>query len=423
MIDFYASQPQYAQHLAPVWGALPDEMRGTFAATGTAARRANQLGIRTGSLVRERGGVAPLTVVASFQDEQYVRPRPVVLVEHGAGQSYHHSPIADRNPSYPGGKDRQGVVLFICPNESVAQRWRDMYPETPTAVVGCPYLDPWHSEASMFRHVGPESEWNWAKPGALPLVVFSFHWNCGIVPECGWAYPHFQAELMRLAAMSDEQRGFKMGGHAHPRAHEIGAFWRSQGVREFQNFSEVLDYADCYVVDNSSTGFEFASTDRPVVWLNSPRYRKDVDHGLRFWSHVGVGVQCDRPESLLDRVHEALHDGPGYRARRHALIRDVYAYTDGLASQRAAAAIVAEFEAGHWRAWRERKSAHDPFAPVGTPVLDGTLAAIVAGLREQGRPLSDEMADRMRSASEADLQVILQSVLSRARDEKASRDA
>lgn len=412
MIDMYASQPQYVNHLIPVWQALPDELRGTFSASGTAARRAGELGVRSGVLARERGAVAPLTIVASHQDEQYVRPRPVVLVEHGAGQSYYHSPAADRNPAYPGGRSREGVVLFICPNESVAQRWRDMYPLTPTAVVGCPMLDPWHEAMRMTKDLRWEGE---QVERGLPLVVFSFHWNCGIVPECGWAFPEFQAEMIRLAGMTDEQRGFQMGGHAHPRAHEIGAFWRSRGVREFRNFSEVLSFADCYVVDNSSTGFEFASTDRPVVWMNSTRYRKDVDHGLRFWSHVGVGVQCDRPESLLDRVHEALHDGPGYRARRHALIRDVYAFTDGLAAQRAAAAIVAEYEAGHWRAWRERKSAHDPFSPVGAPVLDGLRADIVTALRDQGRSLSDELADRMAGASEQDLRVILQGV-SRARD-------
>lgn len=408
MIDAYASQPQYVNHLVPVWRALPDELRGTFSASGQAGRRAGELGVRTGVLGRERGAVAPLTLVASHQDEQHVRPRPVVLVEHGAGQSYYHTPQADRNPAYPGGKGREGVVLFICPNESVAQRWRDMYPLTPTAVVGCPYLDPWHGAGKAEPIVRHDP----------PLVVFSFHWNCGIVPECGWAFEHFQSEMVRLASMTDEQRGFQMGGHAHPRAHEIGAFWRSRDVREFRNFSEVLDYADCYVVDNSSTGFEFASTDRPVVWMNSPKYRKDVDHGLRFWSHVDVGRQVDNPENLQAIVQLAVERDHGgkWAALRRGLIKDVYAFTDGLASQRAAAAIVAEYEAGHWRAWRERKSAHDPFSPVGAPVLDGLRAEIVTALRDQGRSLSDVLATSMAGASEADLRVILQSVTSRVRD-------
>lgn len=397
MIDAYASEPQYVTHIGPVWNALPEKLQGAFSASATAARRAAELGIATAQIRQERGTEARLTIVASYMDEQHVRPRPVVLVEHGAGQSYFHD--AAHNPAYPGGRGREAVCLFICPNDSVADRWRQMYPDTPTAVVGSPFLDPWH-----------EQQWHPIKAqpsGSLPLVVFSFHWDCVVVPECRNAFEHYKNELWRLALMTPEERGFHMGGHAHPRAQTIMGWWRGIGVRTFNNFAEVLDYADLYVADNSSTIFEFASTDRPVVVLNAPEYRRWVEHGLRFWEYADVGFQVDEPDGLVVGIKHALADYPSRQERRREIVAKVYAYTDGHASQRAAAAIVATYEEGHWRAWREQRSAHNPFESAGGAVLDGTRVAIVRRLRELGRPLEEELAERLAGATEADLQRIL----------------
>lgn len=395
MIDAYASEPQYVTHIGPVWNALPEKLQGAFSASATAARRAAELGIATAQIRQERGTEARLTIVASYMDEQHVKPRPVVLVEHGAGQSYGHD--GEHNPAYPGGRGREAVCLFICPNEMVAARWRQMYPDTPTAVVGSPFLDPWHGAAKaepIIRH-------------DPPLVVFSFHWDCAVVPECGNAFEHYKNELWRLALMTPEERGFHMGGHAHPRAQTIMGWWRGIGVRTFNNFAEVLDYADLYVADNSSTIFEFASTDRPVLMLNAPEYRRDVEHGLRFWRAAEFLPYVDEPWALVNGIEMALGDADCWKAGRHHLTREVYAYTDGHAAQRAAAAIVATYEEGHWRAWREQRSAHNPFEPAGTAVLDGTRVAIVRRLRELGRPLEEELAERLAGATEADLQRIL----------------
>lgn len=395
MIDAFASMPQYVDHIAPIWAGLPDDLRGTFEARAQATYRAHELGIRTGGLVRQRQAETPLTIVASYQDEQHVKPRPVVLIEHGAGQSY-----SDHDPSYPGGAGRFGVVLFICPNETVARRWREMYPRTPTSVVGCPKLDPWHGDWVPDRDLG--------RPDLLPLVVFSFHFH----PPRGWpeakpAWEHYQHEIARLARLSDEERGWRIGGHAHPRASEVLGWFRGLGVRTFHRFDQVLEAADVYAVDNSSTLYEFASTGRPVIVLNAPWYRRDVEHGLRFWEHSTVGVNVDEPHDLTVAVRRAIADSPEIqRAREHA-VDAVYAYTDGLATDRAVAAIVAEYEAGHWRAWKERRDAHNPMSPAGSPALDGLRAEIVDRLRDLDRILPEPLAAEMARADEDTLRRLL----------------
>lgn len=402
-IDAFASQPQYVEHIAPIWRGLPDEMRGTFQATGLAGHRANQLGLQLGVLHRDRNAATPLTIVASYLDEMYVRPRPVVLVEHGAGQSYGHDATGGHHPAYPGGSSRDAVCLFLCPNESTAQRWRDMYPDTPTAVVGCPYLDPWH-QSERLHEVGGYQK--------LPVVVFSFHWDCAVVPECGSAFGYYQQELVRLSKMTAEERGFHMVGHAHPRADEVKLFWRKWDVRYMDRFAEVLDYADCYVADNTSTLFEFASTGRPVVVLNCPEYRRDVEHGGRFWNWATVGHQVDDPQYLLADVRTVARgvqgpDGVRLDEARRRVVEQVYAYTDGHATDRAVAAILQTYDEGHWRAWREQRVAHDPFAPTGATALTGLRALIVRKLREQDRALEADLAERLQHASEQDLQLIL----------------
>ena len=91
------------------------------------------------------------------------------------------------------------------------------------------------------------------------------------------------------------------------------------------------------MVDNSSIGWEFLSLDRPVVWLNAPWYRRNVNYGLRFWDFADAGVQVEEPHDLRFAITEALMDTN--RARRREAVADIYAYTDGRASERAARAI------------------------------------------------------------------------------------
>jgi hypothetical protein len=401
MIDACATLPHFVDHIAPIWLGLPDDLRGRFYAGPLAASRARDAGIVSQKLADDTGVESPMTIVSSYNDERHVPGRPVILVEHGAGQNYVPDggyKDADRNSGYPGGRGRESVCLFLCPNEATAGRWSAMYPATPCEVVGAPKLDPWHQvTAKGFRVALPAK-------GALPLVVFSFHWDCQVVPECRSAFEHYKAELFRLARMSDEERGWRMGGHWHPKARDVQDWFRSVGVLIFDQFDDVLDEADLYVADNTSTLFEFASTDRPVVVLNAPWYRRNVEHGGRFWEWADVGVQCDLPEDVAPMIEDALVDYPKVAERRRRVVSEVYAYTDGQATDRAVAAVVREHEAGYWRAWRASRVSHDPRgAPIVPARLDGVRADVVRLMRERGTPLTAAEADGLHRASAGDL--------------------
>lgn len=324
-VDFYASLPHYTDHLIPIWDALDESERGAFFATGRAVQHLRHVGV-TGRPARPRPSAAPI-VVAGMPDAWACPTRPAVLVEHGAGQAYNVP-----NPGYSGGPKRDSVALYLCPNEVSAQRNRAAYPAARVEVVGSPRVDALRAARTK----------NLETRGAV--VTLSFHWP-GIAemrrrcPEAGWALPHYEAELPGIVA-SLRARGLDVIGHGHPRArHRFAALWRELDVEHVEDFADVIARTGVYVADNSSTLFEAAACDIPVVVLNAPWYRRDVDLWPRFWAHADVGIQCDDPGSLTTAISTALTDPPAARERRAQAIQAVYPLLDGRAAQRSAEAI------------------------------------------------------------------------------------
>lgn len=316
MIDAYASLRHYAEHLAPVWAALPAEARGTFWSPDHTHR--------WGQPLDGRRDLGRTVLVASLRDAITMGPSELVLVEHGAGQTYEGQGLG--NGSYPGGRGHERVRLFVCPNVHVAEAWRRAYPATPAAVVGCPKLDPWHTH-----------RWPTAREDGEPATVaVTFHWDCGLVPETRSAWRHYDRVLPTLV----HDPRWRLLGHGHPRLWPtISHRWKQLGVELEPELAGVLDRADLLVGDNSSALPEFASLDRPVLCLNQPGYRRDVHHGGRFWDQV-PGVQVDRAGDLADAIAYALTDPPEQRAMRARTADYWYAYRDGHAAERAAAAIM-----------------------------------------------------------------------------------
>jgi hypothetical protein len=347
VLDAFASERQYLDHLAPIWAALDPAERGRFHLPSTLVERAVALGVDAAhiALVRPRRG--GLIMVAAASDYRMTSDRPVVYVEHGAGQTY----VDDTgHPCYSGGDGFDRVVLFLCPNETVAERWRAKY-RAPAEVVGCPKLDRFFElRTSKFHNVGNS-----------PTVAVSFHWEQVSrlpAPEARGAWSHYDAVLPALAAE------FRVLGHGHPRLWgRISRRWKALGVTPAEHFDQVLDEADIYVCDNSSTLFEFAATGRPVVVLNAPWFRRDVEHGLRFWEHAGVGVQVNEPGELVPAIRTALADLPHQREARERAVRAVYGVLDGRASERAVAAI-RKTPAG---AVQPASRAMNPYAPRTPP--------------------------------------------------------
>lgn len=291
MIDFLATEPHYAEHLLPVWDALPANARGVF--TSNPAELS-----------------AGLTAVASWRDYQQTAG-PVVFFEHGAGFRY------DTNHrSYSGGRGRERVRLFANVNEYVDAANRAAYPRARHAIVGSPKLD------AIANLPAPRTG----------RVAFSWHWDCHVVPETRTAFPHYRDTL------ADVPAEWRPIGHAHPRAWPLvtGTYERL-GWEIAPTFADVAREASVYVCDTSSTLYEFAALDRPVVVLNAPWYRREVDHGLRFWRDV-PGVQVDTPEQLLPIVAEVRRID-GWIGNRREVVARVYPHL-GNAAPVAAAAIL-----------------------------------------------------------------------------------
>lgn len=326
-VDFYASEAHFLDHLLPTFLALRREVRGEFFVTSEALERAVALRLAHRSGHPDRHRTRPLAVASGGDLRIASRARGrVVLFEHGAGQSY-----SNRHISYAGGLGREKVVLFVCPNDQAADRNRRYYPTTRTVVVGSPRVD----YLSMIAR----------DPGPRPTVALSFHWRSTVTPESGSAFDHYAGHLAEvragLAALDVD-----VIGHAHPRIFvEASAVYAAAGIEPVASFPEVVARADLYACDNSSTLYEFAALDRPVVVLNAPWYRRHVDHGLRFWTEAEVGLQVDRPEDLVDVVALALSDPPEVARVRRDVVGRVYPVRDG--SARAAANELEVLVTGH----------------------------------------------------------------------------
>jgi hypothetical protein len=321
-VDFYCSTPQYIDHAAPIWQALDSHARGTFwiAPRNSLHVHARHRGVdvRFGPPMQRRG---QLTVVFGAIDLPAVQ-RPV-LADHGAGQTY----VGLDHPSWAGGEGRDRVVRFLVPNDHAAAANRRRYPHIPNVVVGSPHVE----QLTTIPRASNEER---------VTVVFSRHWDGGplerIVPELRSAWRYWHTPIVDLARAN--RRG-PVAFHAHPRC---SAFAQRDAQRAdvpfLPTFDEVVARADVYVVDNSSTGFEWAALDRPVVWLDAPWYRRDVEHGLRFWSHADVGIRVQDARALVGVLDAYAADPDLCGGRRRQLIGDVFPIIDG-AARTAAAAI------------------------------------------------------------------------------------
>lgn len=322
-IDAYVSQPHYWRHMAPIWYKLPGDLRGM---------------LYDETIPMNHRNLAPFVMCAGYNDAMFVGDlgRKVIYVEHGAGQSYTGIDLGN----YSGGDGfGPSAVLFICPSETVAGRWRSRYPTVPAVAVGCPKMD---------RYIHPAP---YQRQPIEPVVAITFHWNALVCPESRSAFDHYRNDLHTLVKLC-EDHCVQVMAHSHPHWDDpqfggdrgfMMRFWNGLGAIYTPFEDDVLSLGTLLIADNTSLMYEFASLKRPVIALNAPWYRRDVEHGLRFWSHV-PGIQADTPVEMLDTVESYLElvDARGGIAPSFTapdLVPYVYSSIDGGASERAAQAI------------------------------------------------------------------------------------
>lgn len=318
----YGSQPQYVTHLAAVMRWTPDAT--LLVTSDELAAQAKALGVNRVEIGRPRyRDPADRVLLAGYRDRADCRQeQPLALIEHGAGQVYRD---ANNSNGYAGGEGWARLGLVLAPGPHAANHWRRAYPGVPIRHVG-PLTVPDVPKVRPPKWTGDGTGWD-----RTPVVAFTFHWPCNQAPESwhgldDWWGP-VEALVGRLRRQP-ERFHLDVLGHQHPRWLRMkrGALprgWERIGVPVVREPERVFTEADLLVADNTSMLYEFAATGKPVLVLNASRYRRTVEHGLRFWSHV-PGHMLDPGDDLEVGIRVALADEKDLRKTRAAAMAEAY---------------------------------------------------------------------------------------------------
>jgi hypothetical protein len=332
-IDFFAGEKHYFDHLYNIWERIPEKFKGDFYISNNVEKEiqehVNKFNINYKFIQDNCVKTNRYLCVAGLNSFDLDADN-IILVNHGAGQSY-RSENGRISRSYAGGEGRQNVRMFIQPNYYAAELDAKNNPSAKQAVVGCTKLDKWHQK-TLSNKIKKKSK--------IPVIAISFHFDCHVCPETRSAFGYYESQLPMLAN-KNMAKEWEIIGHSHPRALDIlKPYYQEHGIEVVENFEEVMERADLYIMDHMSTLYEFASTGRPVVVLNAPWYRREVEHGLRYWECADIGINVEHPAELESAIKYALEDPLEQKMKRERALTKVYAYRDGMATQRAADAIV-----------------------------------------------------------------------------------
>jgi len=316
-IDFFARWPHFFDHMAPIYHELGD-LAGEFFVSPPMAEYVWQNGIKPSVLKPRMMGndldVAPIgtnpLLTASVGDLQMAYAaqinRKFVLMEHGPGITF---PV---NSSYAGNFGyRRKASLFLAPNDLVYKKTYASMPEAHQLVIGTPMLDPWYGKFKEEKVLPIK-----------PTVAIAFHWDGSKVsPEAGNTFRHYQSIIPKLAACPD----FKLIAHGHPRnLKEYLGYYESLGIEVVSDFREVMNRANLLINDCSSIAYMFLVTGWPVILLNAPWFRKNVNFGLRFWDYTDVGEQVEHPDELFNAISRAFSNLEERRNERELAIESLF---------------------------------------------------------------------------------------------------
>lgn len=305
LVDFFSTERHYRRCLRPVRHALGPSFG------------------RWHTSLPSLAGDGPPVLVASGGDALQViatSPRPVALMQHGAGQSYNGCGPSNLDYGYVGGAGLDGVGLFLAHTWRDAVEWEAAYPDRLVEVVGSP-VPADEVRTSVRRRAEP-----------VPVVGVTFHWRCTAQLEAGTAWPEWRRPVLAL-----REAGFRLLGHEHPRwGGRLMRWWETAGVETTDDPDDLLARSSVLVADNTSLLYEAMACGVPTVGLRSHRWRRDVEHGLRFWQYAPP-VDLDPGADLVAAVRAQAAFGP--RADERAIARAVLGPPDGLAASRVADAL------------------------------------------------------------------------------------
>lgn len=337
-IDFYARRTHFIDHMADVWKLMPQEIRGTFYIPEVLVNYSVNKGVPRNTIIplgcrNEKPTscaeipFAKNPIVTSAYGDMvlagHYNERPLILMEHGVGLTFNDAK-GKTVSGYGGGEGKRSEVsLFLAPNEYIAKKTTATFPEAPQVIIGTPKLDPWAHQFDK-KHEIPDN----------PTVCISFHWDgSSVAPEAGNAWEYYRRSL---SSIKDH---YNLYGHGHPKSIDMFTpVYKKLGIPVIKDFSDVMNIADIYVNDCSSTLYEFCVTGKPVVVLNAPWFRRSVQHGIRFWDYSDIGIVCNKPDDLLFSIAEAIDDPVGIRTRRKKYVKELYPNL-GYAAQTAAKAL------------------------------------------------------------------------------------
>src|SRR3972149_2043152 len=95
------------------------------------------------------------------------------------------------------------------------------------------------------------------------------------------------------------------------------------------DWPRALSQAAAVSADNTSAMWEAAACDVPIVVLDAPWYRSDVDFPPRFWQFADVGPRIGQSGQWVDACLEAVEWAPRWAGSRKAATEAIYGEVEG----------------------------------------------------------------------------------------------
>ncbi|MDI3534932.1 MAG: hypothetical protein PWQ82_1297 [Thermosediminibacterales bacterium] len=106
---------------------------------------------------------------------------------------------------------------------------------------------------------------------------------------------------------------------------------------------ELFAVADLLVSDVSSSIFEFALLNRPIIQLSFPKIRnalKNYGDSLEVVLRKKMGIELENPQHFVDTATWLLDNEDNFRYLRQTAVSEIFSFTDGYSGKRAADVIL-----------------------------------------------------------------------------------